>query len=49
MVNILDMGGKGFNKWLKVGIDVGRDAFGRGTIGGDNGVAGVARFVYLRK
>ena len=41
------MGGEEFNKWLEVGIDEGRDAFGRGTIGGDDGAAGVARFVNL--
>ena len=33
---------------LEVGLDVGRDAFSRGTIGND-GVPGVAWFVYLRK
>ena len=49
MVCIMDVGGEGFNKWLEVGVAVGRDAFSRGTIGGDNGVAGVARFVYVRK
>ena len=49
MVSILDTGGEGFNKGLEVGADVGRDAFSRGTIGGDYGVAGIARFVYLRK
>ena len=49
VVSILDMGGEGFNKRLEVGIDVGRDAFSWGTIGGDDGTAGVARFVYLRK
>ena len=49
MVSILDMGGEGFNKWLEVGVDEGRDAFGRGTIGRDNGVAGVPRFVDFRK
>ena len=36
MVSILDMGGEGFNKRLEVGIDEGRDAFGRGTIGRDD-------------
>ena len=49
MVSILDMGGEGFNKRLEMSIDVGRDAFGRGTIGGDDGATGVAKFVYLRK
>ena len=49
MVSILNMVGEGFNKQLVVVVDVGRDAFNGGTIGGDNGVAGVARFVYLRK
>ena len=49
MVSILDMGGKGFNNGLEVDVDVSRDVFSRGTIGGDNGVAGVARFGYLRK
>ena len=43
------MGGEGFNKGLEVGIDVGRDMFSRGIIGGDDGMARVARFVYLRK
>ena len=42
MVGILDMGGKGFNKGLKVGVVVSRGMFSRGTIGGDDGVAGVA-------
>ena len=41
MVSILDMEGEGFNKGLEVGVDVGRDAFSRGTIGGDNGATGV--------
>ena len=27
VVSILDMGGEGFNKWLEMGVDVGRDAF----------------------
>ena len=49
MVNILDMGGEGFHKWLEMDVDEGRDAFGRGTIGGDDGVAGVARFVNFRE
>ena len=48
MVSILDIGGEGFNKGLERGIDVGRDAFSRRTRGEDDGVAGVARFVYLR-
>ena len=42
------MGEEGFNKRLEVGVDVGRDAFSGGTIGGDDGTAGAARFVYLR-
>ena len=42
------MGGEGFNKWLEVGVDEGRDALSRGTIGGDNGAAGIARFVNFR-
>ena len=37
MVSTLNMGGEGFNKGLEVGIDV----------GGDDGAARVARFVYL--
>ena len=45
----MDMGREGFNKRLEVGLDEGRDAFSGGTIGGDDGVAGVARFVYLRE
>ena len=49
MISILDMGGEGFNKRLEVGVHEGRDAFDRGTIGGDDGVAGVARFVNFRK
>ena len=49
MVSILDMGGEGFNKGLEVGINACRDAFSRGTIGEDDGAAGVARFVNLRK
>ena len=49
MVSVLDMGGEGFNKRLEAGVDEGRDAFGRGTIGGDDGAAGVARFVNLRE
>ena len=44
MVSILDMRGEGFNKWLEVGVDE-----GRGTIGGDDGVAGIARFVNFRE
>ena len=48
MVSILDMGGEGFNKQLEVGVDEGRAAFGRRTIGGDDGAAGVARFVNFR-
>ena len=43
------MGREGFNKLLEVGVDVGRDVVSRGTIGGDFGAAGVAKFVYLRK
>ena len=43
------MGGEGVNKWLEVDVNVGRDAFSGGTIVGDDWVAGVARFVYLRK
>ena len=39
MVGVLDMGGEGFNKRLEVGVDVSRDAFSRGTTGGDDGVA----------
>ena len=38
----IQMGGEGFNEGLEVGIDVSRDAFVRGTIGGDDGVAWVA-------
>ena len=49
MVSILDMREEGFNKRLEVGVDVGRDAFSGGTIGGDDGMAGVVRFVYFRK
>ena len=49
MVCILDIGEERFSKVLEVGINVGRDTFNRETIGGDNGVAGVARFVYVRK
>ena len=49
MVCILDMGGEGFNKGLEVRINVSRDASNRGTIGGDNGAAGVTWFVYLTK
>ena len=49
MVSILDMEGEGFNKGLEVGTDVSRDVFYRGTIGGDDGVVRVARFVYLRR
>ena len=45
VVSILDMGGEGFNIRLEVGFNVGRDAFSRGTTGGDNGAAGVSRFV----
>ena len=41
------MGGEGFNKALEVGVDVNRDAFSRGTIGGDDGVARVGKLVYL--
>ena len=40
VVSILDMGGEGFNKGLEVGI-VGRDAFGKKTTGGDDGVPGL--------
>ena len=49
MVCILDMEGQGFNKGLEVGVDVVRDTFSRGTIGGDDGAAGITRFVYLGK
>ena len=49
MVSILDMGGEGFNKRLEVGVDVGRDVFSGGTIGGDDGAVSVARYVYFRK
>ena len=49
MVSLLDMGGEVFNKGLEVGVNVGRDAFSMGTIGGDDGATRVARFVYLRK
>ena len=49
VVSILDMGGEGFNKRLEVGVDEGRDTFGRGTIGRVDGAAGVARFVDFRK
>ena len=45
MVCILDLGGEGFNRRLEASIDVGRDMF----IGGNNGMAGVTRFMYLRK
>ena len=47
MINILDMVGEGFNKQLKVGIDLDRDAFSGRTIGEDDGAARVARFVIL--
>ena len=47
MVSILDM--RGTNKGLEVGVDISRNAFSKGTIGGDDGAAGVARFVYLRR
>ena len=43
------MGGERFNKQLEVGVDVGRDAFCGGTIGGDDGAAVVVRFVNFRK
>ena len=49
MVSILDKGGERFNKGLEVDVNVGRDAFSRETIGGDDGATRVARFVYLRK
>ena len=49
MVGILDMEGEGFNKWLEVGVDEGRGTFDRGTIGGDDGAAGIARFVNFRE
>ena len=35
--------------WLEVGINVGRDVFSGGTIGADDGMARVARFVNFRK
>ena len=43
------MGGVGINKRMEVGIDVGRDVFSGRTIGGDDGTAGVDRFVNFRK
>ena len=46
-VVILDMRGKGFNKGLEVGVDVSRDLFSRGIIGGNDGTTRVTRFVYL--
>ena len=49
MVGILDMGGEGFNKRLEVGVNEGRDAFGRGIIGGDDGAARIVRFVNFRE
>ena len=49
MVCILDIGGEGLNKGMEVGVNVSRDAFSWGTIGGDDGAAGVTRFVYLGK
>ena len=49
MVSNLDMEGEGFNQQLEVGIDVGRDAFSGVAIGGDDGAAGVARFVNFKK
>ena len=45
----MDMTGEGFNKGLEVVVNVSRGAFSRGTIGRDNGGAGVTRFVYLKK
>ena len=49
VVSILDMGGEGFHKWLEVGVNEGRGTFSRGTIGGDDGAAGIARFVNFRE
>ena len=49
MASILDMAGVGFNKLMEVGVDVGRDVFSGRTIGGDDGAAGVDRFVNFRK
>ena len=45
MVYILDMGGEGFNKDLKVGTNVSRYMFSGETIGGVDGTAGVTRFM----
>ena len=49
MVCILDLGGEAFNKMLEFEIYTGRDTFSGGNIGRDGGMAGVIRFMYLRK
>ena len=43
------MGGEEFHKWLELGVDEGRDVYSRGTVGGDDGAAGVDRFVNFRE
>ena len=49
MVCILDMEGERFKSGLEMGVSVSRDASNREIIGGEDGAAGVTRFVYLRK
>ena len=49
MVCILDLGGEAFNKMLEFEIYTGRDTFSGGNRGRDVVMAGVTRFIYLRK